>query len=98
MRLLALVLAAQVGAAQLPPAPHKLWDVAWTRRLVAPTMLEWKPRELGGPAVDPTTGTVVVGTRDGILRAYDEAGDDLWGTKAGGRFGAAPRIEGEIVY
>jgi outer membrane protein assembly factor BamB len=97
MRLLALVLAAQAGVGP-PPAPVKLWDVAWQRRLVAPTLLEWKPRELGGPAVDPITGTVIVGTRDGMLRAYAEGGDLLWDFKTNGRFDAAPRVEGELVY
>jgi outer membrane protein assembly factor BamB len=98
MRLLALALAAQVGAGQLPPAPVKLWDVAWKRRLVSPTLLEWRPREFGGPAVDPVTGTIVVGTRDGFLRAYDANGQPLWDLKAGGRFEAAPRIQGDVVY
>jgi outer membrane protein assembly factor BamB len=98
LRLLALALAAQVGVAQLPPAPMKLWDIAWTRRLVSPTLLEWKPREVGGPAVDPATGIVVVGTRDGVLRAYADGGQPMWETKAGGRFDAAPRIDGDLVY
>jgi outer membrane protein assembly factor BamB len=96
-RLLALALAAH-AAGQLPPAPVRMWDVAWKRRLVAPTLLEWRPRELGGPAVDPTTGTVVVGTRDGVLRAYGETGQALWDFQAKGPFDATPRIEGEVVY
>jgi outer membrane protein assembly factor BamB len=97
VKLLALALAAH-AASLLPPAPVKMWDVAWTRRLVAPTLLEWKPREQGGPAVDPTTGTVIVGTRDGVLRAYGEGGQLLWDFEAKGPFDATPRIDGSTVY
>ena len=98
MSLLALALAAQVGVGQLPRAPVKLWDVAWTRRLVSPALLEWKPREVGGPAVDAATGIVVVGTRDGMLRAYADGGQLMWEAKAAGRFDAAPRIDGDVVF
>jgi hypothetical protein len=68
--ILALLLAAGPGAAEglsvaadsgaparLPPAPVKTWSVAWQRHLVSPTILEWKARELGGPAVDPVYAT-----------------------------------------
>jgi outer membrane protein assembly factor BamB len=99
MNLLPLVVAGLLGApAQLTPAPAKLWDVAWTRKLVAPTMLEWRPREAGGPAVDTTTGTVVVGTRDGYLRAFGDGGQPLWEFKAKGRFDAPARVDGDLVY
>src|SRR5512146_1783902 len=97
--ILALVLAAHSGGiSQLPPAPVKLWQVAWHRQLVAPTPLEWKPRELGGPAVDPVSGYVVVGTRDGLLRAFDADGALVWTMQAGGRFDAPARIDRDTVY
>jgi outer membrane protein assembly factor BamB len=96
---LALALAAQPGnATQLRPAPARMWDVAWQRKLVPPTMLEYHPREVGGPAIDPTTGTVVVGTRDGFVRAYTESGEPLWEFKTGGRFDGTPRVDGATVY
>ncbi len=108
MKLLALVVAAlaasagqamQAGTAtQLPPAPVKLWSVAWQRHLVESAALEWRPEELGGPAVDPVGGLVVVGTRDGWLHAYDPDGGRLWSFEAAGRFDAAPRIDAEVVY
>src|SRR5512144_303438 len=99
MRLLALVLAAQAGVAtHLPPAPAKPWEVVWQRQLVPPGLLEWKPRESGGPAVDPAGGAIVVGTRDGWLHAYDAEGTRLWDLQAGGRFEAPPRIDGDSVY
>jgi outer membrane protein assembly factor BamB len=91
--------AAQMGVAtQLPPAPIKLWNVAWQRQLVASRALEWRPEELGGPAVDPVGGLVVVGTRDGWLHAYDPDGRRLWSFEAAGRFDAAPRVHGDLVY
>src|SRR5919204_636812 len=112
MRLLALALAAQVGAAQLPPAPVKLWDVAWKRRLVAPTLLEWKPREFGGPAVDPVTRTVVTVAGDVALGAYSDgtlaALDLLTGTVRWERriapaadfmdLDSTPRVQGGRVF
>lgn len=99
MRLLALVLAAQAGVAtQLPPAPVRLWTVRWQKSLVEPTALEWKAREGGGPAVDPTTGRVVVGTRDGWLRAFGPDGALAWELQTGGRFEAPARVEGDTVY
>lgn len=99
MSLLALVLAAQTSVAtQLPPAPVRLWTVRWQKQLVGPVALEWKARESGGPAVDGTTGRLVVGTRDGWLRAYSAEGELAWELQAGGRFEAPPRIEGDAVY
>jgi outer membrane protein assembly factor BamB len=83
---------------QLPPAPVKLWSVAWQRHLVPNELLEWRPEELGGPAVDPVTGLVVVGTRDGWLHAYDELGERMWSFQAAGRFDAAPRVEAGLAY
>src|SRR6266536_349123 len=102
MSLLALVLAAQAAGGgvgtQLPPAPVRMWNVAWQRKLVPPAPLEWRPRELGGPAVDPTSGLVVVGTRDGWLHARDPDGARIWDFEAGGRFEAAPRIDADVAY
>lgn len=96
--LLALALAAQGGVAtQLPPPPVQLWKIAWHQPLVPPIALEYKPRELGGPAVDPVSGVVVVGTRDGWVHAYDHDGQRAWDFAAGGRFDAAPRIVGDLV-
>ena len=99
MRLLALVLAALASPpALLPPAPVRLWTVRWQKQLVAPTALEWKSREAGGPAVDPLGGWVVVGTRDGWLRSFTPEGAVAWELELGGRFDAPPRIEGDTVY
>lgn len=98
--LLALLLAAGSpgNTTQLPPAPIKLWQVAWQRHLVSPGILEWKTRETGGSAVDPVSGYVIVGTRDGWLRAFDPEGVLIWSFEAKGRFDAPPRIDRDMVY
>ena len=99
MQLLALVLAALARPpAQLPPAPVRLWTVRWHKQLVAPTALEWRARESGGPAVDTLGGRVVVGTRDGWLRSFTAEGAVAWELELGGRFDAPPRIDGDMVY
>jgi outer membrane protein assembly factor BamB len=99
-KLLALVLAAQGAALQgeLPRAPSDVWQVAWSRQLVKPTVLEWRPREPGGPAVDPITGVVVAGTRDGVLHARTADGRALWEFRAKGPFPAPARFAGALVY
>src|SRR5512140_3592857 len=100
--LLALALAATAAGTgvetRLPTAPIQLWKVAWQRKLVVPASLEWQPRDLGGPAVDPVSGYVVVSTRDGRLRAFDPDGVLVWTFVAGARFDAPPRIDRDTVY
>ena len=85
-------------ATRAPVLPERLFAVAWQRHLVPPQVLEWRAEELGGPAVDPTGGLVVVGTRDGWLHAFDAQGARIWEFQAQGRFDAAPRIDGDTVY
>jgi len=99
--LLALVLAAGAGsgvATRLPPPPVRMWQVAWQKQLVAAPPLEWQAQELGGPAVDPVSGYVIVGTRDGRLHAFDPDGVLVWTFQADARFDAAPRIDRDTVY
>src|SRR5215208_2350036 len=98
--LVALVLAASSGVNVwiLPAAPTEVWRVRWSRQAVAPDVLEWIPREPGGPAVDPIGGGVVAGTRDGVLRAWSPDGRVRWAFEAGGRFVAPPTIAGSTVY
>jgi outer membrane protein assembly factor BamB len=100
---LALVLVASAAAApglesRLPGAPRQVYGVAWKRALVRPELGTWRPTEPGGPAVDPATGTVVVGTRDGWLHALRPDGAVAWEVQAPGGFAAPVAIEAGIVY
>src|SRR5512146_28542 len=96
---LALVLTGGPGVTtRLPPPPVKLWQVAWQRHLVTQPAFEWQAREMGGPAVAPVTGYVVVGTRDGWLRAFDPDGVLVRTFEGGARFDAPPRIDRDTVY
>jgi len=100
MSLLALALAAHASlvGAQLPRAPSDVWRVRWARAQIAPDILDWKPREPGGPAVDALTGVVLAGTRDGVLRARTPDGRALWDFQAQAGFPAAPLVTNGTVY
>src|SRR4051812_2754227 len=58
--------------------PAAIFNVEWWRPLVAPPMWEYAPRETASPAVDPDTGRVVTGTRDGKVRSFDANGNLEW--------------------
>src|SRR5512133_956300 len=94
---LALALAGPGVRTSLPPAPVKLYEVAWQRPFVPMTPLEWKPAERGGVAVDPVTKLAIFGTRDGWLHAVRKDGTVAWEFRGEGRFGP-PAIEGDTVY
>lgn len=94
---LALASAGPGVAAELPPAPVRLFRIAWKRSFVEPGSLEWKPQERGGVAFDPATGLAVFGTRDGWLHAVRADGSLAWEVRADGPLGP-PTIEGDTVY
>jgi outer membrane protein assembly factor BamB len=100
--MLALVLAAALAsgpgfATSLPPAPVRIYRVAWQRSFVPLKPLERGPEERGGVAVDPVTRLAVFGTRDGWLHAVRPDGTVAWELRGGGPFGP-PAIEGDTVY
>lgn len=96
---LALLLAAlPAEGGRLPPAPRSLYQVAWAKPLAAKVMGDLTPFEPGGAAVDPVTGLVVVGTRDGWLHALRKDGTRAWDFQAAGPFAAEPLIDGDTVY
>lgn len=95
---LALVLAASPDAGKLPAIQPRVLAPVWTRPLVRPDLLDWRPDEPGGPAVDARSGIVVVGTRDGVLRAFESGGTEAWSFQARGGFGAAPLVDDGNVY
>lgn len=81
-----------------PPAAVRLYTVAWQRQLAESDFLDWQLEEAGGPAVDPASGTVVVGVRNGILRAFRPDGGEIWDFRAEAGFAAAPLIHDGAVY
>jgi outer membrane protein assembly factor BamB len=81
----------------IAPAPLHLYRIAWQKSLVMPTLLEWRPVEAGTPAVDPATGLVVVGTRDGWVHAIRRDGTLAWERQVDGATGGAT-IDGDKVY
>jgi len=95
---LALALAAvDAQGGRLPPAPRRLYAIAWQRPLVERPG-EWRPTEPGGPAYDPVTRLVVAGTRDGWLRALRPDGTVAWSFRGGGAFAGEVAIEGDTAY
>src|SRR6266545_1103165 len=99
----ALALALALAAAgpgvrtHLPPAPVRLYRVAWHRPLIPARALELKPQERGGAAADVQRGLVFLGTRDGWLHAVRADGTLAWELRARGSFGP-PTVEGDTVY
>jgi glucose dehydrogenase len=95
---LALALAAAQDVGRLPAPPPRLLTPVWTHDLVVPDLLEWRAEEPSGPAVEPKSGLVVVGTRDGVLRAFDADGEQTWTFATRGGFAAAPLVHDGTVY
>lgn len=103
MTALALALALAVAPAQglssrLSPAPLELYRIAWMRPFVGPQALETRPLEPGGVGVDPRSGTVVFGTRDGWLHAVRPDGKIAWELRTEGGAWAPPAFDGDTVY
>ena len=95
----AAVLALALAAPRTPPTPTDgLFSVAWRRTLVEPFLLEYKPFEPAGPAVDPLTGMVVAATRDGYVQVFSADGKDLWWARLVGPFLGAPAVGDGLVF
>src|SRR5512137_2605824 len=95
--LAALVLAAAPAAPPAPPAMDNLFSVAWRKALVEPWLLEYKPFEPAGPAVDPLTRMVVAATRDGYVQAFSAEGQELWWARLVGPYLGAPIVADDLV-
>jgi outer membrane protein assembly factor BamB len=97
---LALALAAAPAglSARLPPAPVALYSIRWQRQVAPLRPFEVNPIEAGGATVDPATGIVVFGTRDGWLHALRSDGSVVWEFRAQGPFPGAPAVDGDTVY
>jgi outer membrane protein assembly factor BamB len=95
----AALLAVAIATATPPPAPtDSMFAVAWRKALVEPYLLEYKPFEPAGPAIDPLTGMVVVATRDGYVQAYSPEGTELWTYQGKGPYLASPAVGDGLVF
>ncbi len=70
----------------------------WHAMLETSTTMEFVPREFATPAVDPVSGRVVVGTRDGVLRSVSIDGKVRWAVPTSAPFFAGVLIRDGVVY
>jgi outer membrane protein assembly factor BamB len=94
----ALLALAGAAATTAPPPTDSLFAVAWRKTLVEPYLLEYKPLEPAGPAIDPLTGMVVAATRDGYVQVYSSEGKELWYAKLVGPYLGPPGIGQGLVF
>jgi outer membrane protein assembly factor BamB len=87
-----------IGVSRETTRMRALYDVDWWTQLVPDQFLEYGPQETGTPAIDADTGRLIVGTRDGLIRAVGEQGRVAWTFTAQGRFEAGPTIHEGVVY
>lgn len=80
-------------------SPEALFEIDWYQPLVDWTMLEFQPGETAQPAIDPDTGRIIVGTRDGKLRCLSPIdGKVEWTLETNSRFFAGATVVDGIVY
>ncbi|HEY0838566.1 MAG TPA: PQQ-binding-like beta-propeller repeat protein, partial [Vulgatibacter sp.] len=105
----ALIAAAPVQAALLPPTPEvrrggerpqrfRALRIDFQRSLTEREILEYKPRELAGPAIDPVSGDVVVGNRRGLVQLVDARGRVVWEIQLGAGPVGTPALTEEAVF
>ncbi|MDC0707595.1 PQQ-binding-like beta-propeller repeat protein [Stigmatella sp. ncwal1] len=80
------------------PSPSNYFEVDWWTPLVEPVTLEYGPRELATPAVDPDSGRVITLTRDGFVRCVAPGGTLEWSFKTNNRFSAGASVVDGIAY
>jgi outer membrane protein assembly factor BamB len=81
-----------------PAPPLAVFTIDYWHALVETSTMEFVPREFATPAVDPTTGRVVVGTRDGVLRSVSIDGKVRWALPTPTPFSAGVLIRDGVVY
>ncbi|MDQ3262893.1 MAG: PQQ-binding-like beta-propeller repeat protein [Myxococcota bacterium] len=84
--------------AQGSPAQADLWDIDWRVQLVSPGLLEYAPRELATPAIDPDTRRVYALTRDRMVRAISPDGKLEWEFETRGPFNAGAAVHEGTLY
>jgi outer membrane protein assembly factor BamB len=82
-----------------PAATLAVFSIDYWHPLVeTSTTMEFVPREFSTPAVDPVSGRVVVGTRDGVLRSVNIDGKVRWALNTPTPFFAGVLIRDGVVY
>ena len=82
-----------------PAAPLAVYSIDyWHAMVERSTTMEFVPREFATPAVDPASGRVVVGTRDGVLRSVTIDGKVRWSVVTPAPFYAGALIRDGVVY
>ncbi|HEY1905458.1 MAG TPA: PQQ-binding-like beta-propeller repeat protein, partial [Myxococcaceae bacterium] len=82
-----------------PAAALAVFSIDYWHPLVeTSTTMEFVPREFATPAVDPVSGRVVVGTRDGVLRSVNIDGKVRWRVNTPAPFYAGVLIRDGVVY
>ena len=82
-----------------PAAALAVFSIDYWHPLVeTATTMEFVPREFATPAVDPVSGRVVVGTRDGVLRSVNIDGKVRWTVNTPTPFYAGVLIKDGVVY
>jgi outer membrane protein assembly factor BamB len=80
-------------------APLAVYSIDyWHAMVERSTVMEFVPREFATPAVDPASGRVVVGTRDGVLRSVGIDGRVRWSVVTPAPFYAGVLIRDGVVY
>lgn len=102
--------AQEAGASRLSPsierryegpsqrARHSVVQVERKRELVERGLLEYAPTEIAAPTVDPFTGEVFVGTRDGWVRLFDRVGRVVWRRELGARPTGPARLTDASIF
>jgi outer membrane protein assembly factor BamB len=91
-------LVTDVGVSRSPAVVRAVYSVDWWTQLVPDRMLEYGPRELATPALDAEHERLIVGTRDGKLRAVGEGGKVAWTFTTRGPFEAGATVADGVAY
>jgi len=78
--------------------PLAVFSIDYWHALLESNTMEFVPREFATPAVDPASGRVVVGTKDGVLRSVGIDGRVKWAISTPTPFSAGVLIRDGIVY
>jgi len=81
-----------------PAAPIAVYTVTFWHPTVEAATMEFVPREFATPALDPGSGRLVVGTRDGVLRSMTSNGRVKWAVNTPSPFYAGVLIQDGVIY